>query len=347
MTVNLKQYLLVDLGKAFVPQRWRLKLREFLLKAGITKEPYTVFSVLFHLSTFLTFVIYALVLYPSLTAATSSLILVSIASFLLWLLVHAGLVTAFIFGVYIYIDLTIYNRTREAEVVFDQYLSLVSENMKGGLSLEKALWEANRPEFGTLSQEIQLISKRVATGEDIADALRELTLKYDSPMLRRSLNLIIESMRAGGSITELLDRIVSNIKDTKLIKQEMIATNTNYMIFISAIVLFVAPLLFALSSQLLIIFGSFSSEIGSSATTAGGGLSLSISELSITPKQFLGFARSALLTIALCSSMIVSVVKQGDIKGGIKYMPLYGGISVLVFTLLNMAFTSVFAGMFT
>lgn len=346
MTMDLKQYLLVDLGKAFIPQKWRLKLREFLLKAGITKEPYTVFSLLFHCTTLLTLVIYALVIYPSLTEATSSLVLVFIASFLLWLIVHAGLVAAFMFAVYIFIDMTIYTRTREVEAVLDQYLGLVSESMKGGLALEKALWEANRLEFGTLSQEIKLISKRVATGEDVADALRELTLKYESPMLRRSLNLVVESMSAGGSITELLDRIVANIKETKLLKQEMVATNTNYMIFVSAIVLFVAPLLFALSYQLLIIFGSFSAELGGTMSNTAMNLPLSISELSITPEQFMGFARSALLTIALCSSMIVSMVARGDVKGGAKYMPMYGLVSIIVFALLNLVFTSLFSGMF-
>ncbi len=346
MTMDLKQYLLVELGKAFIPQRWRLKLREFLLKAGIMKEPYTMFSLLFHATTLITLALYLLAVYPALLKATSSLIVVFIASFILWLSIHAGLVAAFMFAVYIFIDLTIYNRTREVESVLDQYLGLVSESMKGGLALEKALWEANRAEFGTLSQEIQLISKRVATGEDIAEALRELTLKYESPMLRRSLNLITESLAAGGSLTELLDRIVTNIKETKLLKQEMVATNMNYMIFVSVIVLAVAPLLFALSYQLLVIFGSFSSELSGTLTNIALNLPLSISELSISPGQFIGFARSALVTIALCSSMIVSMVTRGDIKGGMKYMPMYAAVSLIVFSLFNLLFTSVFSGMF-
>lgn len=346
MTMELRQYLLVELGKAFIPQRWRLKLREFLLKAGIMKEPYTMFSLLFHATTLITLAIYILAVYPALLKATSSPILVFIASFILWLIIHAGLVAGFMFAVYIFIDLTIYNRTQEVETVLDQYLGLVSESMKGGLALEKAMWDATRPEFGTLSQEIQLISKRVATGEDITEALRELTLKYESPMLRRSLNLIIESMGAGGSLTALLDRVVANIKETKLLKQEMVATNTNYMIFVSAIVLVVAPLLFALSSQLLIIFGSLSSELGGTLTNISLSLPLSISELSITPGQFIGFARLALITIALCSSMIVSMVTRGDVKGGMKYMPLYAGVSLLIFTMFNLLFTSLFSGMF-
>ncbi len=343
--MDILQVLLEEIGRAFVPQVLRLKLRVFLLKAGITREPYRALSVLFHLSTLATLLIYILVVYPNLRGA-SSLPVLLIATFLIWLAIHAAAILACIFLIYIYVDMIIYRRTQELESVLDQYLGLVSENMKGGLSVEQAMWQATRSEFGTLSEEIKLISKRVATGEDISEALRELTLKYDSPMMRRSFTLLVESMEAGSGITPLLDRIVMNIKETKLLKQEMAAANTNYIIFVSIIVLFVAPLLFAISNQLLTIFNSFSSQLGGTLQGIQTDMPLNFGSVSITPGDFAAFSRAALFTISACSSMIVSMVSRGDIKGGLKYLPMFVTVSIVVFSLINAVLAHLFSGIF-
>ncbi len=344
--MDIKQILLVDLGKAFVPQRWRLQLRKFLMKAGVTKEPYSSIAILFHTSIVLTLFLYMLIVYPAIKEVTGSLIVLLLSTFVLWVLLHLGVVLALFFVAYLTIDMIVYQRTRELEDVLDQYLGLVSENMKGGLSVEQAMWKSTRPEFGTLNREINLISKRVATGEEVSDALRELTLKYNSPMLRRSFNLIVEAMEGGGTLTELLDRIVANIKETKLLKEEMVAANTNYMIFISVIVLIVAPLLFSLSYQLLAIFTGLTSELGGSMGTSAISMPFKFGDLALNPRDFISFARAALATTATCSAMIVSMVSRGDIRGGLKYLPIYVLISLLMFTIMTAILTPIFAAQF-
>jgi len=348
MTMDYKTMFLSDLGKAFVPQIWRPHLREYFLKAGVMSVNYDLFGWMFHLSTFFTIMIYGRYVFPRLMDPPSSILIVFISSFPIWVILQGLVIGLFILITYTYLDIKIYQRTKEMEGVLDQYLSLVSENLKGGQSLENSLWAANRSDFGILSREIHLISKRVATGEDVAFTFKELTLRYNSPMLRRSFNLLVEAIEAGGNITELLDRIVSNLKDTKLLKQEMVATNTSYIIFIAAVSLVVSPLLFALGSQLLEIFSSFSTQISGSLQnsmmeTPFTGMS---GPPPISPKQYLGFARSAVITIALCASMITSMVSRGDIRGGVKFVPIYATIALLVFTAMTKVLATIFGGLF-
>jgi len=121
--------------------------------------------------------------------------------------------------------------------VLPDFLRFVSENLKGGLPFERALWSAIRPEFGVLASEVRLAAKRVMTGQDVDEALQEFTSKYESPMLRRSFNLITEGMKGGGEIADLIDRIVEDIEDTKELKSEMATTNLSYVIFVSFVVL--------------------------------------------------------------------------------------------------------------
>ena len=67
---------------------------------------------------------------------------------------------------------------------------------------------------------------------------------------------------------------------------------------------------------------------------------------SLDPEDFLSFARLAVLTVAGCSSMIVSMVSRGDIKGGLKYLPIFVIISLITFAVVNKIFTAVFAAKF-
>lgn len=344
--MKLQEILLTDLGKAFAPQRWRPHLRRYFLKAGLYDVPYHWFGILFHFTTFVTLLLYFGLIYEVLRDFSRSSIFLIISTFFLWTVLHISIVVVCGMLLYVMIDLKVYQRTQQMESVIDQYLSLVSENLKGGVPLERALWEANRPEFGTLSTEIQYIAKRVATGEDVVETFKELTLKYNSPMVRRSFNLLIEAVEAGGSVTDLLDRIVDNIKETKLLKAEMAAANTSYTIFISIIALFVAPLLFALSFQLLVIFSSFSTRIGASLKNTRVNTPFAIaSEVSVAPSDFILFSRLALIVVSVCSSMIVSMISRGDVKGGLKYIPLFVIASVVSFSVMVSAFSSIFQGL--
>ena len=56
------------------------------------------------------------------------------------------------------------------------------------------------------------VSKKVMTGYEISEALYELGQKYNSPMLKRSIDLMIGELESGGHIASLIDKIVENTK---------------------------------------------------------------------------------------------------------------------------------------
>ncbi|PIY59789.1 hypothetical protein COY95_05205, partial [Candidatus Woesearchaeota archaeon CG_4_10_14_0_8_um_filter_47_5] len=161
--------------------------------------------------------------------------------------------------------------------------------------------------------------------------LQEFADKYDSPMLARSFHLIIEGIKGGGRISDLIDKIVDNIKETKLLKQEMVAANMSYIIFITIIVLVIGPALYALSYQLLIILSNLTSQLaasGSGASPMGG---LAMSEVSIKPEDYVLFTRLSLIATSICSSMVVSMIRKGNVKGGVQYIPIFIVVSQVVY----------------
>ncbi|MCK4859915.1 MAG: type II secretion system F family protein [Candidatus Omnitrophica bacterium] len=332
---------LEEFGKAFVPKRAIPHLRLFLLKAGIPNVPYKFFGALFYLTAAITAIIYLLFAYPFLLQY-SQLVLLA-ASAIAWFIIQISLATLFILLVYFYVDLRIYKRTKKMEETLPDFLQVVASNLKGGLSFEKALLGAIKPRFTILANEMAEVSKKVMTGHDVSAALYELGQKYDSLMLRRSIDLMIGELESGGQIANLIDKIVLNIKEIKVLKEEISASAVSYMIFMAAIVIFIAPLLFALSYNLLTVILGFISKL-SVATTSGGALPFSITEVSIEPDNFRYFSIAALAVISFFSSLIVSIVEKGSIKSGLKYIPIFLMGSLIMYFIFMKILSLVFSG---
>jgi len=333
--------VLSQIGKAFVPKRFRPDLRAYLLKAGMPQVPYKFFGILFYVAILAAWITWSATQFYSIIKDLS-IGLVGLLAFAFWLVAMLVFVAIIMAGIYFSINMKIYQRTKVIEDNLPDYLVLVSTNLKGGLSFEKSLWSSIKPEFGILSEEMSIVSKRVMTGSDLSDALLELSQKYDSPILKRSLNIVIGEIDSGGQIAKVLDQIIDNLRKTKNIKDEMSANTLMFTIFIGVIVIFISPLLFALALNLLKILVSVSSQVAPALKTSSVGMGFSMNEISIDVDEFKGFSVSALAIISIFSSMILSIIQKGDIRGGIKYVPFFLASAVFFYFL----FITVLGGLF-
>ena len=331
-----------EFGKAFIFKSLRPKIRDFFLKAGYEDVPYELFGWIFYGSLAVTYFIYILLIYPRITSIVSSGNLVLLlTTFISWVVVQAVILFLTIMYLYFSLNIKIYKRTKEIEIILPDYLQVVSSNLKGGLSFEKALWAAINPEFGVISKEITMIYKKVMTGNDLVDALNEFTEKYESPILRRSFDLIVGEVESGGRIADIVDRVIENIRKTKALKEEMSASTLTYMIFIGAIVIVIAPGLFALSYYLLHVMIGFSAQL---SNLNSPNMPISFSADSISPEDFKTFSMCAVIMISFFSSLIMSLIEKGDIKGGIKYIPAFMISSVIFYYIFLAAFGYFFGG---
>lgn len=339
---------LSDFGKAFVPEKLfkkdiRTNLRKYLITAGYKDVPYEFFGMLFIGTAIITYFIFMTLILPIVKG--KGVLGVFFVSFSLWAITQILLIFVIIFVIYFFLNIKIYKRTREIEEHLPDFLVLVSTNLKGGLSLEQALWAAIRPEFTLLSQEMTIVSKRVMTGNDLGEALQEFIDKYPSPSLQRNLSLIAGEIESGGRIVVVIEKIIDSLKKSKALKSEMSASTVSYMIFIGAIVVVIAPALFALAFQLLQIILGFTSSIGSSLSSSSSGMMPISFDVSLDVTDFKRFSVLALTLIGVCSSMIVSIIEKGDIKAGLKYIPAFTILSVFLYFVFMILLQRVFGGM--
>ena len=333
---------LEEFGKAFIPNKVVPHLREYLLKADIPHVPYKFFGALFYLTAAITGIVYTLFIYSFLLQYSQLVLL--LASAAAWFVMQISLAGFFILIIYFYIDLRIYKRTKKMEEMLPDFLQVVSSNLKGGLSFENALWGAIKPRFSILANEMAEVSKKVMTGHDVGSALNELGQKYNSPMLSRSVDLMISELEGGGNVADLIDKIVDSFKETKSLKEDISASSAAYTIFIAVIVIFIAPLLFSLSFHLLIIIISFVAKL-SVTTSRVESLPFTFTKVVVDPDNFKLFSIMAISTISFFSSLIVSIVEKGNIKSGLKYIPIFLIGSLFMYfvfmNILSMVFSSI------
>lgn len=334
---------LADFGKAFIPKKARPYIREYVMKAGMNEVPYTFFGGLFYLSLALTYFPFMAYVISYTQTLTNPLKVVAIA-FFGWAGIQFLILGVIILAIYFYLDLKIFNRTLKMESMLADYLQFVSTNLRGGMSFEQSLWSAINPQFSVLANEISLASKKVLTGYDVEVALQEFSDKYESPILKRTMGLIIGEVKSGGKIADLIDRIITDLRDTKELKQDMAASVVSYMIFIGAIVVVISPALFALSYNLLIIITSFTAKLAAVSGTSGTSIiPASLGQTTVDSEAFKTFSIVAIGTIAFFSSMIVSILEKGTIRSGVKYIPFFVSISILLYHV----FLSILVGFFS
>lgn len=351
----MKIIYMEEFGRALMPARFRPNIREYLLKAGVETVPYRFFGFLFYMSVLITGILYVAYVYPGLSekyalslASIGKTLLFALISFIIWAAIQLGILTLMIFITYTYLDYVIYNRTKAIESVLQEFLRYVSENLKGGMSVESALWESIRPKFGVLAEEIRLTAKRVMTGQDVDEALHEFSMKYDSPTVRRTFNLIIEGMRGGIDIAELIDKLEVNLRETKELKDEIVAINATYVIFLTAISFMIAPALFGLSFNLLIILKQISCKLGQSVSgVSAAAMPIDLSKIEVNPENFATFSIYVLGVTSMFIAMMISLIRNGNIKQGVKYVPVYAFGSIIMYMFFKAILRLVFSGLIT
>ena len=263
----------------------------------------------------------------------------------LWILIFPLLLIVFWLLFFAYIDILIYRRKIQVENVLADFLQLTAANVRAGMTIDKALWYSIRPRFGVLARELEIVAKQTMMGKSLEKSLLELADKYDSLILKNSISLLIEGLAAGGEVGSLLNRIAENIQETQLLKKEMAANVMTYVIFITFASILAAPFLMALSYQLLIVINTLGESVASQQVP-NVGVGISFSKPAITPKDFKIFAILSLTVTSMFSAMIITTIRKGNIKEGVKTIPIFIAISLALFFTFTSILTAFFSGLF-
>ena len=333
-----------------LPPRWVSVAKNSLVKGGFTG---------FHPRYFI-----GLAIASSLIFGTIATSLAFAVSDNLFFVAMVGFSSLFAHLIVFYFLLTIssYQRAQKIETLLPDALRIISSNIRAGMTLENAMWSAARPEFGPLKDEISKVSADTFGGKSVDEALLEMPKRVDSRILERAIKLIVEGIRLGGRMTDLLDRVAEDITSSQNLQRQIATSTTTYSIFILFAALVASPVLFSVSSfyaqlnekTLASFSASSAGDLGKFSSQAGG-IAARVPAGLLQPKAQAGFgitffdirlfSIAVLVITSYFAALIMSQIKDGDTRKGLAYVPVFIITSVSVYLICLFVLEGVFSGL--
>jgi pilus assembly protein TadC len=237
---------------------------------------------------------------------------------------------------YVLLLLSAQSRKQFVDNVLPDFLLLAASNVRAGMSIDQALWYAAKPEFGTLSKEVEIVSKQTFGGVPFARAIDGLANRFDSKSVKRAVALIKQGMASGGELAEILERTAEDSRNMQLISKEIAASLIMYIIFIVFAASIGTPFLFAVSTKLIgILEGVFLSN--PALASAPSSSILHPAPPSVSSELFYYFTFASAVVTAVFASLIIGVIRSGSKRDGIRFVPFILGGSLLIFFLVSSA----------
>ncbi|MEM3227867.1 MAG: type II secretion system F family protein [Candidatus Micrarchaeaceae archaeon] len=254
----------------------------------------------------------------------------------------------YIAAIYMVLQYFIDKRKTLMEQMLPDYFQIASANLRSGIALDRALLLAARPEFKFFTEDVKDMSRRVMGGETMETALNELAMKYRSFQLQHAVRMMLEAVRFGGAMADLLEQLSKDLRSQQLMQKEVAGQLFMYSIFIAFAGLIAAPVLYGLTSQMIVVTdtvwkGILAQNPGGLPTT--GVSFLKPSPPKIAPSTYHEFSILAIVTITGFASLIMAAISSGSAIKGLRYLPLFivagFGIYIVVQHVIGAVFTSI------
>lgn len=238
---------------------------------------------------------------------------------------------------YVLISVAAEKRKTEMENVLPDALLLISANLKSGLSIEKAFLLSARDEFGPLAEEFRQTAMEMFGGKPVDEALLQMENRIKSELFKETLKLLVDGIQSGGNTADLLESSADDIRASLELQEEISSSIQMYTIFILMAAMIGAPLLFSISVYMSETTANMWSGVNMDkmSQAGSGGFSMSFSKPDVDTGFLSDFSLMAIIAINFFAGLIISEIKNANIKEGVKYIPVLITISVTLFFIMK------------
>lgn len=215
-------------------------------------------------------------------------------------------------------------RITEMEAMFPDVLTHMSTTLRAGGTIETALKEVSRANYGPITQEFKRMMREIKEGKTFDDALLDLGRRTESRNIERSINVIVSAKRTGGGLVQALSSISDDMRENARLFKERSAKTMTQVLFIIIAANFVGPFIFGLVSGIILFLASI-----------GGG------EAPPLFGTLIFYFKGYLLLSAVFSALAASMIREGNVTKTVIYAPV-----LLIITYTIFLGVSMFAGTF-
>lgn len=208
----------------------------------------------------------------------------------------------------------------------------LSITLKTGGTIETALKETGRIDYGPITVGLREMLRQINEGKTFEDAFRDYALKSRSEMLEKVAIIIIAARRAGGGLLDTLAALAEDIRSVYRLRQERRSKTLMQFMFIIVAGSFVAPFVFGILRSVIQVLA----KVGTSAADPTLAIGLT-NQFDLMFKGFL-IIESALTTFGAVQ------VREGKITSAVIVAPITILISYLLYSVVGGSFMGLLIG---
>ena len=200
------------------------------------------------------------------------------------------------------------------EEALPEALKQMADTLKAGGTYEYALREVATAHYGPLSKEIEIVLRKLEEGENLENSLNSFSETIDSRLVKRTMAIIVDSIKAGAGLADVLDEISNDVREMHRITVERKSQTLMQVLFMTAAGVFVAPLIFGFIATIVDLFISSTTIMSPDPTEK---------IIALQTKDFiLMLLQIYLLISVLANSIMISLMREGRISKSIIYFPI-------------------------
>lgn len=197
---------------------------------------------------------------------------------------------------------------------FPDLLRDIAESARAGMTLPRALVTAAKGTYGALTPDVKKMAAQVEWGVAFSDALERFAGRVKTPLIDRTVALVVEASRAGGNVVDILTAASDDAREIKQIISERNEQMKMYQVVVFiAFFVFIAVVLI-LSAQFI---PAFKEAVGPASGQQVGGL------------KFQDFEVEDFNTLFFHAAVVQAI--GGGLVGGVltRGQPMAGAFSIL------------------
>jgi len=217
-------------------------------------------------------------------------------------------------------------RQIELEEKFLEFMRSISDGVKAGIPIPKAIMELSDSDFGSLTPYVRKLINQIEWGIPLRDAMVRFAKETNNAVVKRSVSIIIEAEQGGGNISGVLTSVTNSILQIKKIKNER-RSNIFSQIIQGYVVFFIfIGIMIVLQVYLLPQLG----DIGGTSLT---GLQVNAAEgAGVSEGINFNIIFTGLIIIqGLFSGLVVGKFSEGSLLSGLKHSLIMVLVGYLLF----------------
>ena len=215
----------------------------------------------------------------------------------------AAFIAAFLGMAYLYPYWKINKRIEDMERRLPDAFFYLASSLRAGISFSEALEELTTANFGALTKEFKKTVAEIKKGRPTNEALLAFAVRNKkSPVLYRSMMIIIETLERGAPMGDVLVSVGNDVREILRIKQERKASTGMQVMFFIITSGFIGPLILGIVTQ---VMAAMTTQVPNFPTET-------------VRTILLGFV----ILQAIASGLGIGVIREGKYSAGLKYSAL-------------------------